>query len=86
MRWVSIISGLLLALAASALRTNSPRPSPKGEGEKKNPKNEYGRGRTPRLYSFFGRTINKVMNRTAIGILGIGLIAVSGRWKSNKQP
>jgi uncharacterized membrane protein len=53
MRWVSIISGLLLALAASA-------------------------------FLLMG-TIKSGL-ATAIGILGIGLIAISDRWKSRKQP
>jgi hypothetical protein len=53
MRWVSIISGLLLALAASA-------------------------------FLLMG-TIKSGL-ATAIGILGIGLIAISDRWKSRKHP
>ena len=53
MRWISIISSLLLALTASALLLMG--------------------------------TIRSGL-ATAIGILGIGLIAISDRWKSRKQP
>jgi hypothetical protein len=53
MRWVSIISGLLLALTASVLL-------------------------------LIGAIKSGVA--IAIGVLGIGLIAISDRWKNRKQP
>jgi hypothetical protein len=52
MRWATIVSGLLLALAASALLLLG--------------------------------VINSGL-AAAIGILGIGLIAISDRWKNGKK-